>query len=140
LALKWICGQQLNVNKDGHLVPIQDQISNPFNLVPDQHNVAPDRIRADFNHNIGTTLGAVPKGECNCSLQVESFSKAATAKPLPDVPPAERVGIKVNFLKDFDAEAANIGSPPTPSNELMMPQQVNLHEFGLGRSKPLAEQ
>jgi hypothetical protein len=140
LALKWISGQQLDVNKDVHLVPIQDQISNPFNLVPDQHNIALDSICADFNCNIGTSLGAVSEGGCICLLQVESFSKAAAGKPLPDIPPVERVGIKVNLLKDFDVKAANMSSPPSPSNKLMMPRQVNLNNLGLRCSKHLAEQ
>jgi hypothetical protein len=108
--------------------------------VPEQHNVALESICSDFNCNIGTTLGAVSKGKCNCLLQVESFSKAAAANPLPDMPPAERVGIKVNLLKDFDAKAANMSSPLTPSNKLMMPQRVNLHELDLCCSKRLAEQ
>ncbi len=81
-------------------VPIQKQISNPFNIVPDQHNPAPDRIRADFNAS---------EGECNNSLQVESsFSKAAAVKPLPDVSLAGRVGIKTNLIKIVVAETATL--------------------------------
>jgi hypothetical protein len=52
----------------------------------------------------------------------------------------ERVGIKVNLLDDFEAEAANLDSSQTPSNELRMPQRVNLHELGHCCSKCIAEQ
>ncbi len=30
LALEWMSGQQMDVDEDGHLVPIQDRITNPF--------------------------------------------------------------------------------------------------------------
>jgi hypothetical protein len=49
------------------------------------------------------------------------------------------VGIKVNLLSDFDAEATEIGKS-NPSNSLLMPQRVNLHKVGLGRSKRIAKQ
>jgi hypothetical protein len=58
LALKWMLGQDLNVNKDGYLVPIQDRISNPFNIVPDQHGAVPNNLCADTNRDIGATLDA----------------------------------------------------------------------------------
>jgi hypothetical protein len=124
-----------------HLVPIQEQISNPFNIVPDQRNPAPDCIRADFNPDIGTNLTVASKGECNNLSWVESsFSKAAAVKPLPDVSLVGRVGIKVNLMKDFDAKAATMSSPPTPANKLLIPQHVNLHDLGLYCSKHIAEQ
>jgi len=37
------------------------------------------------------------------------------------------VGIKDNLLSDFDAEATEIGEL-NPSDSLLMPQRVNLHE------------
>ena len=37
LALEWMSGQEIDVDEDGHLVPIQDQISKSFSIVPDQH-------------------------------------------------------------------------------------------------------
>ncbi len=141
LALEWISGQKINVNREGHLVPIQERISNPFNIVPDQRNPALDCIHADFNPDIATNLAVASEGECNNLLQVESsFSKAAAVKPLPDVSPAGSVGIKVNLMKDFDAEAATMSSPPTLANELLMSQCVNLHDLGLRHSKCTAEQ
>ncbi len=140
LAIKWISGQEIDVDREGHLVPIQKQISNPFNIVPDQHNPAPDCIHADFNPDSGTNFAVASEGERSNLLQVEpSFSKAAAAKPLPDVSLVGRVGIKVNLMKDFDAKAATMSSPPTPANKLLMPQQVNLHKLGLRCSKRIAE-
>jgi hypothetical protein len=65
---------------------------------------------------------------------------ATAVKPSPDFFPAGRMGIKVNLMKDFDAEAATMSSPPTPANELLMPQRVNLHNLGLHCSKCIAEQ
>ncbi len=101
----------------------------------DQRNPALDCIHADFNPDIGAKLAVASEGECNNSAQVESsFSKAAAVKPLTDVSLVGRVGIKVNLMKDFDAEAATMSSPPTPANKkLLMPQCVNLHD----RSRPL---
>ena len=49
------------------------------------------------------------------------------------------MGIKVNLLSDFDAEATEIGES-NPSDSLLMPQRVNLHKVGLRRSKQIAEQ
>ncbi len=132
LALEWISGQEIDVDREGHLVQTQEQISNPFNIVPDQRNPAPDCICENFNPDIGTNLAVASEGECDNSLQVgSSFSKAAAVKPSPDVSPAGRVGIKVNLMKDFDAVAATMSSPPTPANKLLMPQCVNLHDLGL---------
>jgi hypothetical protein len=109
--------------------------------VPDQRNPAPDCIRADFDPNISTNFAVASKGECNNSLQVESsFSKTAAIKPSPDVSLVGRVGIKVDLMKDFDAEAATMSSPPTLANKLLMPQRVNLHNLGLCCSKRIAEQ
>ncbi len=100
LALEWISGQEIDIDREGHLVPIQEPISNPFNIMPGQRNSALDCIPEDFNPDISTNLAVASKGECNNSLQVESsFSKAAAVKPLPDVSPSQRVGIKVNLMK-----------------------------------------
>ncbi len=66
LALEWVSGQEIDVDREGHLV--QEQISNPFNIVPDQCNPATDCIRADFNPNIGTNLAVASEGECDNSL------------------------------------------------------------------------
>ena len=49
------------------------------------------------------------------------------------------MGIKVNLLRDFDAEAMETGKS-NPSNSLKMPRRVNLHKLGLCRSKQIAEQ
>jgi hypothetical protein len=86
LALKWKSGQQLDVNEDGHLDPIQDGISNPFNIVPSQHDNSAERLHVDFSNNIGTTLGTASKGECYHSLLIEDFGKAVAAKPSPLAP------------------------------------------------------
>jgi hypothetical protein len=51
----------------------------------------------------------------------------------------ERVGIKVNLMDDFEAEAATLKSTRQPSDELKMPQYVNLHELGHCRLKQIAE-
>jgi hypothetical protein len=141
LALKWISGQKIDVDREGNLLPIQEQISNPFNIVPDQRNPALDHFRAEFNPDIGTNLAVASKGECDNSSQVKpSFSMVAAAKPLPDVAPVERVGITVNLMKDFDAKVATMSLPPTPAIEILMPQQVNLDKLGLRCSKGIAEQ
>ena len=49
------------------------------------------------------------------------------------------MGIKVNLLSDFDAEATETGEL-NPSDSLKMPQRVNLHKLGLCCSKQIAEQ
>ena len=49
------------------------------------------------------------------------------------------MGIKVNLLSDYDAEATEIGES-NPSKSLPMPQRKNLHELGLRPSKQIAEQ
>jgi hypothetical protein len=71
-------GQQLDVNEDGHLVPIQDRISNPFDIMPDQHNQPANRTNGD----IGATLNTVSEGERKHSPLIESFAKDAAAKSL----------------------------------------------------------
>ncbi len=42
-------------------------------------------------------------------------------------------------MEDFDADAANLDSSKQPSDELRMPQRVNLHELGCCHSKRIAE-
>ena len=49
------------------------------------------------------------------------------------------MGIKVNLLSDFDAEAMEIGKL-NPSKSLQMPQRVTLYKLGLRCSKQIAEQ
>jgi len=138
LALEWMSGQQLDVDEDGHLVPIQDRISNPFDIMPDQHNQPANRTK---RQDIGATLNTASEGERKHSSLAESFAKDAAAKSLSEVPRGtERVGIKVNLLGDFEAEAATDTSKSTSSDELFMPTRVNLHELGLRRSKRIAEQ
>jgi hypothetical protein len=48
VALEWILEHQLNANQDGHLVLIQDQISNPFGIVPDQHDAKSKKTMCRF--------------------------------------------------------------------------------------------
>ncbi len=139
LALKWMSGQQMDVDEDGHLVPIQDRITNPFNIVPDQHDPKVNHHSVDFSNNIRTTLSNASEGEQDHSLLVEDFGKAAAAKPLPLALQEDRVGIKVNLLGDFEAKALESG-PLNSSEELKMPQRVNLHEIGLRCSKRLDKQ
>ena len=139
LALEWMSGQQMDVNENGHLVPIQDRITNPFNIVPDQHDPQVKRHSVDFSNNISTTLGTASEEERNHSSLVEDFGKAAAAKPSPLALREDRVGIKVNLLGDFEAAASESGSLNS-SEELKMPQRVNLHQIGLHCSKQLAEQ
>jgi hypothetical protein len=55
------------------------------------------------------------------------------------MPQTERVGIKVNLLDDFEAEAANLGSSQSSSDELRMHQCMNLHKLGRCCSKRIAE-
>ncbi len=108
LALEWMSGQEINVNKDGHLVPIQDWISHPFSIVPDQHGTVVKHLHAEINKDIGATLGTASEGECERPPLVEPFGKAAAAMSLPLLPKTERVGIRVNLMNDFEAEAANL--------------------------------
>jgi hypothetical protein len=118
---------------------IQDKISNPFGIVSDQYDTEADKLRVDFSNDIRTTLGTASKGERDHSLLVEDFGKATAVQSLPSPPREERVGIKVNLLSDFDAEATEIGEL-NPSDSLLMPQRVNLHEVGLRLWKQIAEQ
>ena len=83
LALEWMSGQQMDVHEDGHLVPIQDRITNPFNIMPDQHDTQVNCHSVIFSNNISTTLGTASKGERNHSSLIEVFGQAAVAKPLP---------------------------------------------------------
>jgi hypothetical protein len=76
----------IDVDEDEHLVPMQVKISNPFNIVPDQHDNPEKCLRVDFSNNIGATLGTASKGECNCSSLIEDSGKATTAKPSPLAP------------------------------------------------------
>ncbi len=62
LALKWMSGQEINVGKDGHLVPIRDWIFNPFSIVPDQHGAVANNLLTDMNNDIGATLNAASEG------------------------------------------------------------------------------
>ena len=86
LALDWMSGQKINVSKDGHFVLIQDQISNPFSIVPDQHGTVANNLCADMNIDIGATLGEASEGECEHPPLVEPFGKAAAARPLLSIP------------------------------------------------------
>ena len=86
LALKWMSGQQMDVNEDGDLISIQDKISNPFGIVSDQYDTKADKLHVDFLNNIHTTLGAASKGERNHSSLVEDFGKATAVQSLP-LPP-----------------------------------------------------
>jgi hypothetical protein len=110
LALKWMSGQEIDINKDGHLVLIQDRISNPFSIVPDQHGTVTNNLSAEISNDIGATLGTASKGEFECPPLVEPFGKAAAARSLPLMPHTERAGIRVNLMDDFEAEAANLDS------------------------------
>ncbi len=65
LALKWMSGQEMDVNEDGHLVPIpQDRISNPFSIVPDQHGTVANILCTEINNDIGASLSTASEGEC----------------------------------------------------------------------------
>ena len=79
-------GQQMDVNEDGDLIPIQDKILNPFGIVSDQYDTKADKLRVDFLNDIHTTLGAASKGERNHSSLVEDFGKATAVQSLP-LPP-----------------------------------------------------
>ena len=132
-------GQEINVNKDGHLVPIQDWISNPFSIVPDQQGTVANNLHAEINTDIGPTLSTVSKGECELPPPVEPFGKAAAVRSLLLMPQMERVGIRVNLMDDFEAETVNLDSSKQPLEELRTPQRVNLHKFGRRCSKRIAE-
>ena len=139
LALEWMSGQQMDVDEDGHLIPVMDRISNPFDIVPDQHDIRVSDSRTVDTNDVSATHGAASEGEREHSSIVNSFAKDAAASPSPIELPIERVGIKVNLLGDFDAAATDT-SKSNSSDELLMPQRVNLHELGLRRSKRIAEQ
>jgi hypothetical protein len=102
-------GQQMDVNEDGDLIPIQDKISNPFGIVSDQYDTEADKLRVDFSNDIRTTLSTASEGERDHSSLVEDFGKATAVQSSPSPPREERVGIKVNLLSDFDAEATEKG-------------------------------
>jgi hypothetical protein len=138
-ALEWMSGQEINVDKDGCLVPIQDWIPNPFSIVPDQHGTVVNNLHAEINNDIGATLSTASEGECKCPPLDEPFGEAAAVWPLPLMPLTERVGIRVNLMDDFETEAANLDSSKQSSDELRMPQRTNLHELGRRRSKRIAE-
>jgi hypothetical protein len=109
LALECMLGQDLDVNKDGHLVLIQDWISNSFSVIPDQHGAVANNLHADTNRNIGTTIDAASEGECAHPMLIEPFGETAAVMSSSPMPQMERMGIKVNLLDDFEAEAANSG-------------------------------
>jgi hypothetical protein len=91
-------GQKLDVDKDGHLVLIQDWISSPFSIMSDQHGADANNLHADTNRDTHATLGAASKGECKRPPFVEPFGEAAAARSLSTMPQMKRVGIKVNLL------------------------------------------
>jgi hypothetical protein len=55
------------------------------------------------------------------------------------MPQTERVGIRVDLMHDSEAEAANLDLSKQPSDELRMPQHMNLHKLGRHRSKCIEE-
>ncbi len=55
----------MDVDEDDYLVPIQDRITNPFNILPDLHDPKVNRHSVDFSNGISTTLGAASEGERN---------------------------------------------------------------------------
>ncbi len=138
-VLEWMSGQQMDVNEDGDLIPIQDKISNLFGIVFGQYDTEADKLRVDFSNDISTTLSTASEGERDHSSLIEDFGKASAVQSSPSPPRDKRVGIKVNLLSDFDAKATETGES-NPSNSLKMPQRVNLHKLGLRRSKQIAEQ
>jgi len=85
LELKWMSGQQMDVDEDGDLIPIQDKILNPFGIVSDQYDTKADKLHVDFSNDIRTTLGTASKGERDHSSLVEDFGKATAVQssPLP---------------------------------------------------------
>ena len=90
--------------------------------------------------DIRTTLGTASEGERNLSSLVEDFGKATAVQSSPSPPQEEPVGIKVNLLIDFDAEATEKGEM-NPSESLLMPQRVDLHKLLCLRcSKRIAKQ
>jgi len=78
-------GQQMDVNEDGDLIPIQDKILNPFGIVSDQYVTEADKLRVDFSKDIRTTFGTASEGEHDHSLLIEDFGKATAVQssPLP---------------------------------------------------------
>jgi hypothetical protein len=108
-------GQQMDVNEDGDLIPIQDKILNPFGIVSDQYVTEADKLRVDFLKDIRTTFRTASEGEHDHSLLIEDFGKATAVQSLPSPPREERVGIKVNLLSDFDAEATEKGETNLPN-------------------------
>jgi hypothetical protein len=61
LALEWISRHQLDVNEDGHLVPIQDWISNPFSIMPDQHETNAKQLCTDFLATLALPSTQLPR-------------------------------------------------------------------------------
>ncbi len=86
LALEWMLGQEIDVNEDGHLVPIQDRISKPFSIKPDQHGTVGNNLIVEINNDIGATLGTASKGECKHPPLVGPFGEAAAARSSPLMP------------------------------------------------------
>ncbi len=74
-------GHEIDVDKDGHLVPIQNQISNPFSILLDQDGTVANNLCADIYKDIGATLGTASEGECECPPLVEPFGEAAAEGP-----------------------------------------------------------
>jgi hypothetical protein len=107
--------------------------------VPDWHSTVVNNLRTEINNDIGATLGTASEGECECPPLVEPFGKAAAVRPLPLMPQTERVGIRVNLMDDFEAEAANFDSSKHPLDELRMPQRMNLRKLDHHCSKRIAE-
>jgi hypothetical protein len=86
LALEWMSRQEIDVDKDRHLIPIQNWIFTPFSVVPDQHGTVTNNLRAEINNDVGATFGTASEGECKCPPLVEPFGEAPAVRPLPLMP------------------------------------------------------
>jgi hypothetical protein len=81
LALKWLSGQEIDVHEDGDLVPVQDQISNSFSIVPDQHGAVAINLRTDTNNDISAPSVQLPRESVNAHCLLSHLARLLQLGP-----------------------------------------------------------
>ena len=155
-AMDWLAGQDDGVatgrDNTASTAPMMgspgQRISDPFAPLPDQQDV-----NSANNGNATSTLHGNSEGERDHLSQRSSTKRVRDASD--DMIRRKRVAAEVgagsrrNLLGDFDTVAtaqeqvtdnANPSSSAASSNELLMPQCINLQEAGLRRSSRVQEQ
>ena len=154
LALEWLAGQEItnDVVEEGYTSSGQPivmggastRISDPFAVLPDQHPAT----SASTSPNVNSTLETVSEGESeHSSSQSSPLLSTEGTQVSPQSSKRRRLGVGMNLLSEFNAEAdrnseSRLRSSELPitntggeNSQLFMPPRVNLHEAGLRRSE-----